>query len=101
MNIGHLYFDQSKEKTIVEKIEFFQNLYYMKYGVTPNKCHVNKEEYELNKDILSEIEIEVIGDISILKDYFWLGIKDADFKFYSNIKANIKEKEEVEKELYG
>lgn len=100
MNIGHLYFDNSKTKTIVEKINFFINMYKNKYGVTPNKCHVNKEEYEKNKEVLSEMTIEVSPDLFILKEYFWLGVDKADFKFYSDIKANIKESEEEERKLY-
>lgn len=89
-----MFADVTKDKTIVEKVDYFVKRYYKKFEITPEKCHVNKDEYEANKEALDAVDfIEVIPDKDILLGHFWIGIEKMTFQDYSEIKDSGEEYE--------
>lgn len=90
MIIGVIYADSSSELNVVEKIKKNVEAYKEKYGVVPNKCHINKDTYENNEEELKQLNIiEVIPDKLILKNNFWIGNDRISSKEYSEIKLKI------------
>ena len=71
MNIGMLWLDDAKNRTVEEKVARAAAYYVQKYGQSPNFCLINEA---------SLLETVTIGDVkvqpakNILPQHLWIGI---------------------------
>lgn len=101
MEIGGMYYNHSKEMSSVEKINNFLEAYFKKYKVEADTVHVNHEEYQENKKELDNMEVKIVSDDNIMKNYYLIGIEGTNFQFYSDLKYEKEEREKEERKLYG
>lgn len=94
MKIAVMYSDSS-DMTVAEKIKKYSSFYTRKFGVVPEVCHIHPSLIDsITKDERDGLDVEIISDISILINNFWIGIEKGTFKFYSEVKISSKELEE-------
>ena len=71
MNIGMLWLDDDKSRSIEEKVKLAADYYRQKYGKKPNMCYVN------TKAIETEIKV---GKVAVLPaghirpQHLWIGV---------------------------
>lgn len=74
MNVGMLWLDDDKQRTLDDKVKRAAEYYQNKYGSMPNLCLVNKtmlaEKYRVDK-------IDVQPARYVLPNHLWLGVKQA------------------------
>ena len=71
MDIGMLWLDDDKKRTIEEKVSQAAAYYLNKYGQTPNMCLVNEKMLTEEKQVG---KIKVKPAHNVLVNYFWLGV---------------------------
>lgn len=73
MQTGLLIFDNSKKRSLSDKVWHARNAYKQKFGKVPNTCYVNKDDIDGIKECDG---INLISSSSTLKNHFWIGIAD-------------------------
>lgn len=74
MKVGMLWFDESREVGIAQRIERASNYYHSKYGCEPNLCFVHPDTVG-EGETLPEGSIKVVPSQTLLHDHFWIGIE--------------------------
>lgn len=74
MHEGMLWFDNSDQRTLSDKIARAAKFYEFRYGHAPTLCFVNPLWGDVATLKLDNIEVHVTN--SVLPNYFWLGVKD-------------------------
>ena len=72
MNIGMLWLDDDKRRSLDEKVQRAADYYQEKYGCKPELCLVNTGMVRANKKVG---KIEVQPAKTVLPYHFWLGMK--------------------------
>jgi len=73
MDIGMLWYDDDKKRTLEEKIARAAEYYRVKYGVSPNRCFVHPTLVDDGKLTIAG-GVRLSANRTIIKDHFWLGI---------------------------
>lgn len=71
MVVGMLWYDGDKTSTLVSKVNRAVDYYRSKYGKTPELCFVNP--VLLSKGNCSVAGVEVLPNLQVLPNHFWLG----------------------------
>jgi hypothetical protein len=71
MDIGMLWFDNDKKRSLVEKVLAAAAYYETKYGQKANLVHGHPETVG---DVRSVDGIRVVKNQSVLRDHFWVGV---------------------------
>jgi len=74
MNVGMLWLDDDRNRTLDEKVSRAVEYYREKYGRMPNMCLVNKGMLAAEKQV-GKVCVQPIANI--LPHHFWLGVKAA------------------------
>ena len=74
MDIGMLWWDDDKKRTLSEKVERAANYYHVKFGVRPTHCFVHPDLVE--GDIAAGLKIR--PDRMVIKNHFWLGVEEEE-----------------------
>ena len=72
MNLGMLWLDDTKNRSLEEKVERAAEYYQNKYGHSPELCLVNKKLLPERQTIG---KIEVAPAKTVMPAYLWLGMK--------------------------
>lgn len=75
MKIGMLWFDESREVGIVQRIARASDYYQSKYGLKPNLCFVHPNTINEGAP-LSEVPLKVKASQTILENHFWIGVEE-------------------------
>lgn len=72
MNVGMLWLDDDKKRSLTEKVERAADYYQEKYGRFPELCYVNTQMLAVERQIG---KIKVQPARTVLRDHFWLGMQ--------------------------
>ena len=72
MDVGMMWLDDNKKRSLAQKVERASEYYRDKYGRHPTFCHVHRQSVEEEAQIG---DIQLIPDPQILPNHFWLGVK--------------------------
>ncbi len=71
MNVGMLWLDDAKNRSIAEKVERAAAYYQQKYGKVPDYCLVSEESIT---EVLTIGQVQVHPAKNIRPEHFWIGI---------------------------
>lgn len=71
MNVGMMWLDSDKNRTLDEKVQRAVEYYQDKYGTTPELCLVNNKLIAESRKI-GAIKVEAARNV--LPNHFWLGM---------------------------
>lgn len=77
MRVGMLWFDDSKERTLEQKVRRAARTYEEKYGMPPTICYVHSTAFNgsgMNSTAFGGIEVKSTN--MVLPHHFWLGRTD-------------------------
>ncbi|WP_420642268.1 hypothetical protein [Candidatus Leptofilum sp.] len=74
MNVGMLWLDDDRNRSLDEKVNRAVDYYREKYGRMPELCLVNKKVLSEEKRVG---KVSVQPQAAILPHHFWLGMKPA------------------------
>lgn len=74
MNIGMLWYDDDRKRTLEEKVNRAADHYRQKFGRAPTLCLVNPRS--LNGDPTRVSKIELRSAHNVLQHHFWMGIAE-------------------------
>jgi hypothetical protein len=74
MNVGMLWLDDDRNRSLEEKVSRAVEYYQEKYGRMPEMCLVNQGMLSGEK-LVGKVNVQPIGNI--LPHHFWLGMKAA------------------------
>ncbi len=72
MNVGMLWLDNDRQRSLDEKVNRAAEYYLEKYGRSPELCLVNSRSLTEKKKVG---QIEVQPAPTVLPHHFWLGMK--------------------------
>ncbi|MCA9874063.1 MAG: hypothetical protein H6659_00215 [Ardenticatenaceae bacterium] len=72
MNVGMLWLDDDRQRSLDEKVNRAAEYYQEKYGRSPELCLVNQKSLSEKKTVG---HIEVQPAQTVLPHHFWLGMK--------------------------
>lgn len=75
MKIGMLWFDESREADIAQRIRRASEYYTSKYGQEPDLCFVHPDAIEGDEQVGDET-LKIKSSQTLLKDYFWIGVEE-------------------------
>ena len=73
MEVGMLWFDNDKKRTLSERIETAAEYYHRKYGRDASICYLNPRGDQMDLPV-SVGEIRILPSKTILPNHFWIGI---------------------------
>ncbi len=73
MEIGMMWLDDSKQRSMEEKVARAAAYYQEKYGRNPELCFVSVDEVDEEGKVIENIEVRPLR--TILRNHFWLGMK--------------------------
>lgn len=76
MQVGMLWLDDSKQRSLAEKVDRAAAYYEEKYGRLPQLCYVNVAAVDEVGEQVGAVMVRPLP--TILRNYFWLGEKDKD-----------------------
>jgi hypothetical protein len=71
MNVGMLWLDTDRKRSLDEKVQRAADYYKDKYGRLPELCLVNSKQISEAKEV-GRVKVE--GERTVLPDHFWLGM---------------------------
>lgn len=74
MRIGMLWFDDSPNRPLGDKIQRAATYYESKYGRSPNACYVHSSCLSDANPI--DVSVKVLGIDDLLPFHFWLGVME-------------------------
>lgn len=74
MKLGLLWFDDDAKRKVVEKLDEAAERYAERFGVRPTLAHLNPAQAEG----LAHRRLRVYGDPGLRRNYFLVGVDDAD-----------------------
>ena len=74
MDIGMLWYDDDKKRTLEEKVQRAVDFYKNKYRVVPSQCYVHPSMIPSGSQVVAGVLLR--GNKTIIKNHFWLGIGD-------------------------
>jgi hypothetical protein len=77
MEVGLLWFDDDKNRTIEEKVRLAARRYREKFGMVPDTCYVNQASFKGKSSLKlkgEDVVIKVIAAPNILPHHFWIGV---------------------------
>jgi len=74
MKLGLLWFDDDAKRKVVEKLDEAAERYEERFGVRPTLVHLNPAQAEG----LAHRRLRVYGDTSLRRNYFLVGVDDAE-----------------------
>lgn len=74
MKLGLLWFDDDSRRKVVEKLDEAAERYEERFGVRPTLAHLNPAQAEG----LAHRRMKVCGDASLRRNYFLVGVDDAE-----------------------
>jgi hypothetical protein len=75
MKVGMLWFDESREVDIEQRIMQASEYYHSKYGYKPNLCFVHPDTIEAEAQLAGG-SMKVKPSRTLLQDHFWIGIEE-------------------------
>lgn len=75
MKVGMLWFDESRDLEIEQRIERASEYYHSKYGQKPNVCFVHPEAIDEDSRVIGSA-LKVRSSETLLQDHFWIGIEE-------------------------
>lgn len=72
MDIGMLWYDDTKLRPLDEKVRRAVEYYIAKYGTAPNTCYVHPSL--VADDGCKMHGVSVVGSKTVIKNHFWLGV---------------------------
>lgn len=75
MNVGMLWYDDDKSRSLEEKVRRAADYYQRKYGRKPNLCLVNPQS-GLNGKMAKVASVELKTAANVLPHHFWVGIAE-------------------------
>ncbi|MCB9006852.1 MAG: hypothetical protein H6656_05720 [Ardenticatenaceae bacterium] len=72
MNVGMLWLDDDRHRSLEEKVSRAVEYYQEKYGRMPEMCLVNKGMLAAEK-VVGKVNVQPIANV--LPHHFWLGMK--------------------------
>lgn len=72
MNVGMLWLDDDRNRSLEEKVSRAVDYYLEKYGRMPEMCLVNKGMLSAEK-LVGKVNVQPINNI--LPHHFWVGMK--------------------------
>jgi hypothetical protein len=77
MKVGMLWFDDSCETGLVERIEQASDYYHSKYGHKPNLCFVHPDSL-VGAEASSGFALKIKASHTLLENHFWIGVEETD-----------------------
>ncbi len=74
MKLGLLWFDDDAKRKVIEKLDEAAERYAERFGVRPTLAHVNPAQAEGVK----HWRMKVLGDAGLRRNYFLVGVDDAE-----------------------
>ncbi len=75
MNVGMLWYDDDKSRSLEEKVRRAADYYQRKYGRKPNLCLVNPQSGLNGKTAkVASVELKTAGNV--LPHHFWVGVAE-------------------------
>ena len=75
MDIGMLWYDDDRQRTLDQKVARAVEYYASKYGSRPNLCHVNPGMLPAGATIAAGVR--VMPARMVMANHFWLGVAEA------------------------
>jgi len=72
MNVGMLWLDTDRKRTLDEKVQRAAEYYKDKYGRLPELCLVNSKAIKDETKKVGRVRVE--AERTVLPDHFWLGM---------------------------
>ena len=72
LSIGMLWFDDSSDRTLAEKVERATTYYLAKYGAQPDICYISEGASTPSQD--RPTRVRVLPLQGILPNHFWIGV---------------------------
>jgi hypothetical protein len=72
MNIGMLWYDDDRQRSLEEKVRRAADYYRQKYGQSPNLCLINPQSANGGPQAVNSIELKAAPNI--LPYHFWIGV---------------------------
>lgn len=73
MDVGMLWYENDKGKTLEKRIAEAVAFYRQKYGLEPNLCMVHNGEAPEGQRWIDGVEVK--GSRSVLPNHYWVGVK--------------------------
>jgi hypothetical protein len=72
MDIGMLWYDDDRQRTLEDKVRRAADYYRHKYGQSPNLCLINPQSANGGPEAVNSIELQTAPNI--LPHHFWIGV---------------------------
>jgi hypothetical protein len=72
MNIGMLWYDDDRQRTLEDKVRRAADYYRRKYGQSPNLCLINPQSANGGPQAVNSIKLQTAANI--LPHHFWIGV---------------------------
>ena len=72
MNVGMMWFDGDKQRSLETRIDRAARYYHEKYGQEPTVCFLNPGTAGQEPPAVEGLQLQT--SVSVLPDHFWLGI---------------------------
>ncbi len=76
LQVGMLWFDDTPQRPLDQKIGLAIQYYRDKYGTSPNICYVHPSA--LGKDVPAESRLQIVAAEFILPHHLWIGVVDPE-----------------------
>lgn len=73
MNVGMLWLDDDKGRSLAEKVQRAADYYLEKYGRKPEVCLVNNHMI-IGEQNIGKIKVQPVK--TVLRNHFWLGVQN-------------------------
>jgi hypothetical protein len=73
---GLLWFDDSKVRSLADKIGLAVTRYEKKHGHKPNVCYVHPTEMGSHVEMTTDSGVKVLAVKSVLPNHLWLGVME-------------------------
>ncbi len=75
MNVGMLWYDDDKKRSLEERVRRAADYYRRKYGRVPTRCFVHPAALAAGTSEAAGMRIE--ASANVLPNHIWLGVEDA------------------------
>ncbi len=75
MQVGLLWFDDEKKKTLEEKVQRAVTHYLQKFGQRPSVCYLNPVTMNGGPEAVSGVQLRTAKNV--LMHHFWIGLEES------------------------
>jgi hypothetical protein len=87
LRIGMLWFDDTPQRPLDDKIELAVRHYQVKYGSSPNICYVHPSVLAGGRSAGSSLQ--VVAAEFILQHHFWIGVAEPEGSHQTTVAAHL------------